>query len=192
MDKQNIADFLFEIASLRRLIRAHSQVIDQADDNIADHSFRVAVMGMILATIEPCDSNKVLKMCLFHDVVETRIGDANFVNQQYVELHEQEARRDQMKGLPIENEVLGLMEEFEQGKTLEAIVAKDADLLDQMILQQEYFYNDEKNRNIWHSHTEARLKTKEAKKLAAEIKKANPFEWVYRMAENKTGEKVDR
>ena len=144
MNLKKIVNFFFEIASMRRIKRAHCQAIHQATENIADHSFRTAVIGMILAKMEKCDPNKVLKMCLFHDVAEARIGDANFINKLYSELKEKQALEDQMKGLPIAEEILTLLEEFEKGKTKEAICAKDADLLDQMILQREYFYQDKK------------------------------------------------
>ncbi|MEZ4103480.1 MAG: HD domain-containing protein [Candidatus Paceibacterota bacterium] len=36
------------------------------------HSFRVAMIGWQLALMEGVDSNKVLKMCLIHDVPEIR------------------------------------------------------------------------------------------------------------------------
>ena len=192
MSLSKISNFFFELASMRRLVRAHSQLIHEADDNISDHSFRVAIIGMILAIMEKCDENKVLKMCLFHDVAETRIGDANFINQQYSDPREEEARNDQMTDLPIANEVLELLREFEQGESKEAIVAKDSDYLDQMILQREYFFKDPQNHEIWQNHTEAMLKSKSAKKLAQEIRKTNPFEWLYQLAEHKTGNKVDR
>lgn len=192
MNTEKIANFFFEIATLRRLTRSHRQMIQEVSDNISDHSFRVTVIGMILANLEECDENKVLKMCLFHDVAEARTGDANFINKQYVDLHEEEARKDQAEGLPIADEITKLLEEYEQRKSREAIVAKDADLLDQMVLQQEYFYQDEKNGRIWQNHTEMGLKTESAKKLAKKIRELNPFEWLYQLAEYKTGKKVDR
>ena len=190
MDINKIVNFLFEIATLRRLTRSHRQMIQEVSDNISDHSFRVTIIGMILAELEKCDANKVLKMCLFHDVAEARIGDANFINKQYLHLAEREAQKDQMKGLPIEKKILDILEEFEEGETKEAIVAKDADLIDQMILQQEYFYKDSKNREIWQNHSEKDLKTEFAKKLAQKIRISNPFDWLYKLAEEKTGETI--
>lgn len=192
MNFNKIANFFFEIASMRRIKRAHSQVIHEANDNISDHSFRVAVIGMILAKMEKCDINKVLIMCLFHDVVEIRIGDANLINQQYSDLREKEARRDQVTDLPIEDEVSSFIQEYERRESKESIVAKDADLLDQMVLQREYFYKDPQNHEIWQNHTEKSLKTGSAKKLAQEIRKLNPFEWFYQLVENKTGNKISR
>ncbi len=192
MDFDKIVNFFFEIATLRRLTRSHRQMIAEVSDNISDHSFRVAIIGMILAELEKCGVDKAMKMCLFHDLAEARTGDANFINQQYVKLNEDEARIDQMENLPIAEEVLNLLNEYEQRETKESIVAKDADLLDQMILQQEYFYKDKQNGRIWQDHSEKSLKTESAKKLARKIREANPFEWLYQMANKKTNNKIER
>lgn len=192
MNEEKTVNFLFEIASLRRLTRSHRQVIDTASDNVSDHSFRVAVIGMILAELEKCDANKVLKMCLFHDMAEARTGDANFINKLYSDLRETEAVKDQMDGLPIALEVREILKEYGERRSKESVVSKDADMLDQMILQQEYFYKDGKNCKIWQNHTEQFLKTDSAKKLARKIRESNPFEWIYRLAEQKTDEKVER
>jgi len=192
MNTEKIVNFLFELASLRRLTRSHRQLIQGVNDNIADHSFRVAIIGLILAELERCDENKVLRMCLFHDLAEARTGDANFINQQYTKQRETEANQDQFRGLPLEKEILSLLEEYEERKTKEAIVAKDADLLDQMVLQQEYLWQDEKNRKIWQNYSQKSLKTESAKKLAEQIRNSNPFEWLYKLAEEKTNTKVER
>ena len=90
-----------------------------------------------------------------------------------------------MDNLPIAQEVMDLFKEYEKQESKEAILAKDADKLDQMILQQEYFYKDKENRIIWHNHTLKSLKSEIAKKLADNIMVTNPLDWIYRMAENK-------
>lgn len=192
MKEEKIINFLFEMATLRRIIRSHNQLIDGANDNISDHSFRVAIIGMILAKLENCDENKVVKMCLFHDIAEARTGDANFVNKLYGTLREEEAINDQLEGLPIADEVGGMLKEYNERKSTESIVSKDADNLDQMLLQQEYFYKDGKNLKVWQMHTERFLRTESAKKIAWRLREANPFEWLYQLAEKKTDEKIDR
>lgn len=192
MNTQSITNFIFEMASLRRITRSHRQMIQGVNDNIGDHSFRVAIIGMMLANFEKCDENKVLKMCLFHDLEETRIGDANYINKQYVKRKKEEASRDQLEGLPIKEEILALLEEYYKRKTIESLVTKDADNLDQMVLQQEYFFKDDVNKKVWQKHTEKFLTTESAKKIAWQICEANPFEWLYAVIENKTGEKVKR
>jgi putative hydrolase of HD superfamily len=192
MNTDKTINFFFEIASLRRIIRSHCQLIQSANDNISDHSFRVTIIGMILAEMEKCDVNKVIKMCLFHDLQEARTGDANVINKQYLKLERKQALKDQLKNLPIEKEILQIIEEYENKKSRESIVTKDADLLDQMILQQEYFYADQKNKKIWQAYSLKDIKTKSAKKLAQKIEKSNPFEWEYVLYEEKTKEKIKR
>lgn len=187
-----IINFLFEIATLRRITRHDRQVIPAENSNISDHSFRTAIIGMILAKLENCDENKVLKMCLFHDIAEARTGDANFINKSYInDVDEKRAIKDQMEDLPIEKEMIELLEELEKNESIEAKTAHDADVLDQMILQQEYFSKEEKNARIWHNYSIKFLKTGSAKAMAGKIKKTDPMEWFYRFAEEKAGEKLD-
>lgn len=188
----NITNFLFEMASLRRIRRNHLQFIGNADDNISDHCFRVAIIGMILANIEKCDSTKVLKMGLFHDLEEARTGDANYVHKIYIERKKMKVRNDQFKDLPIEKEVLSILDEYYERKTIESKVAKDADNLDQMLLQQEYLYKDKTNLKIWHAHIRKHLITKTAKDIAKDIEETNPFEWLYSVAEKSNRENIER
>ena len=75
---------------------------------------------------------------------------------------------------------MNILDEYEVRKSRESIVAKDADVIDQMILQQEYFYKDKDNQKIWHDEKELMLRTESAKNLAKKIRKSNPLEWVYR------------
>lgn len=95
-----------------------------------------------------------------------------------------------MKSLPIAKETLALLKEAKQYQTKEAIVAKDADFLDQIVLQQEYFRKDGINGTVWQDHTSKSLQTKSAKKLARQIQKSNPFEWLYQLVEDKTKRKI--
>jgi len=75
-----------------------------------------------------------------------------------------------MEHLPVREEVLTIVTEYEERKSPESIVAKDADILDQMVRQQEYFRNDPENHEQWHNHAKRSLKTKSAQTLAAEIR----------------------
>ncbi|MCK5413636.1 MAG: HD domain-containing protein [Candidatus Pacebacteria bacterium] len=68
IDFNKITDFLFEIGTLRNMKRMYSQVVPQANDTISSHSFETTIIGLILAKMENLDENKVLKMCLFHDI----------------------------------------------------------------------------------------------------------------------------
>jgi putative hydrolase of HD superfamily len=131
-------------------------------------------------------------MCLFHDLAEARTGDANSINKHYLDLHEERAVADQMEGLPIAEEIINNFQEYEARQSREAAIAKDADVLDQMILQQEYFYKDAVNGKIWQTASEQRLNTDSAKAIAKKIRVANPFEWLYSTLEKKRNKKIDK
>ncbi|MBI4159863.1 HD domain-containing protein [Candidatus Wolfebacteria bacterium] len=194
MDTEKIVNFFFEVASLRRLLRSHQQLIAQTSDNILDHSFRVAIVAFVLGKLEGVNHTRAMKIGLFHDLAEARTGDANAINKQYLDIKESEAHEDQARGLPIAQEFLSILHEYEARETPESAVAKDADLLDQMVLQQEYFYRDPKRENhrIWQNYAEAGLTTESAKALGRTIREANPFEWLYQDLEKKSGARIDR
>lgn len=44
-------------------------------ESVADHSYSMAIMGMIISDIENYNSEKILKMILLHDLAESEIGD---------------------------------------------------------------------------------------------------------------------
>ncbi len=194
MNTDKIVNFLFEVASLRRLTRSHRQFIGEVSDNISDHSFRVAIIGSILAEVENANMDKVIKMGLFHDIAEARIGDIHATNKFYVEAKEAEAEKDQLGDLPIFKEIFPLLEEFKKRESKESIIAKDADLIDQMLLQQEYFYKDPngENHKLWQDFSSKGLKTQSAKELAEKIRNTNPLEWHYQVYEKKSGKKLER
>lgn len=178
LNYNKITNLLFEIGTLRNMKRMHCQTIPQANDTIASHSFEVAIIGMVLAKMENADENKVLKMCLFHDIAEARTGDANFIHSHYVKADEEKAIKDQYSDTPLEKEIIGILDEYSKRKSKEAIIAKDADLINQTVLQCDYLKNS-KDLARWNRHSIKGLKTSSAKKLAKTIIKKNPFEWFY-------------
>ena len=44
-------------------------------ESVADHSYSMAIMGMIISDLENYNSEKMLKMILLHDLAESEIGD---------------------------------------------------------------------------------------------------------------------
>ncbi|MCK4591820.1 HD domain-containing protein [Candidatus Parcubacteria bacterium] len=173
-----ITDLLFEIGTLRNMRRMHCQTLPQANDTIASHSFETAIIGMILAKMEDADENKVLKMCLFHDIAEARTGDANFIHSHYVEANEEKAVKDQLSDTPIKEDIIEILDEYIKRESAESIIAKDADLIDQTLSQCSYLKESE-DLARWNRHSTRLLKTKSAKTLAKTIAERNPFEWFY-------------
>ena len=74
--------FIFEIGALKRTKRSGWETIGISGESVADHSFRTAVIGYIIAKEEgEKDIADVLLLSLFHDVHETRVGDLNRMNK---------------------------------------------------------------------------------------------------------------
>jgi len=185
MKKNNlktIVNFLYEVGTAKNIVRSHRQVLKNANDTIAAHSFRTAIIGLILAELENANEDKVLKMCLLHDLAELRTGDANFINKYYRVEDEEKAIQDQWKDIVGGKKVTSLLKEYNKRKSKEAIVAKDADILDQIFLQKEYLSQRPYDFKKWHTYHEKRLKTKSALQIARLVFKTESMDWVYDFA----------
>lgn len=44
-------------------------------ESVADHSYSMAIIGMVMSDIKNYDSEKILKMILLHDLAESKTGD---------------------------------------------------------------------------------------------------------------------
>jgi len=149
-DNKKIANFLFEIGTMKKLPRIHQQVLLSQDlsDNIATHSYRVAVISWFLAKMEKADIYKTVMMALLHDVKEARSGDHNYIHKKYVKIFEDEILKDQLGDLPF-NDLFDFAKEFDIRKSKEALIAKDADLIDQILLLKEYVHQGNHEAELW-------------------------------------------
>lgn len=179
---KQIANYFFEINTLKRIKRSGSWIAGIKDpDTIAEHAFRTAQIGYILAELEKVDSQKVLLMCLFHDNGEVRIGDHHKIMARYIdtEIAEKKAFEEQLKNLPqkiaLKIETSNL--EFNQRQSIESIVAKDADLLELAFQAKEYLELGYKGKQNWMDNIRKNLKTKNAKKIFEAIEKGSMNDW---------------
>lgn len=179
-----LVKLFYEIGSLRKAMRAHQQVLLTTDptDTIAAHSFCTATIGLMLAIQheEDIDILKVVIMCLLHhDLPETRTNDHHWGQKRYVKTYDMEALITQLGELSGRISLIKIMQEYEERVTIESMIAKDADLLDQVLLIRECEWQGNKQATEWlnKSETGKLMATTAAKKLAEEIKTQNPNEW---------------
>lgn len=184
---KKIANFLFEIGTLRKIPRAHQQMLLLQDlsDNIATHSYRSSIIAWFLAKTEKADPYKTVMMALLHDIREIRSNDHNYVHKKYVKIFEDDISKDQLEELPFKD-LFEMSVEFTNRKSKESIIAKDADLLDQILLLKEYAHQGNAEAKIWlFGKDDAKkenvqyksLKTKSARKLGKEILNGCVSEW---------------
>jgi len=183
---QRLADFLFEVGTMRRLQRMHRQtlLVEDSSDTIASHSYRVTIIGWHLAKLAGADPYKTVIMCLLHDLGEIRSNDHNWVHKRYVKIYDDEITKDQLGTLPF-TELFDITTEYEERQSLEAKLAKDADIIDQILLLREYEWQGSKEARIWLDGKRAdadsrpldRLATPEARALGAVLYEKNPSDW---------------
>jgi putative hydrolase of HD superfamily len=175
---KRIVDFLFEVGMLKKTVRTGFQFLGTGRESVADHSFRTAVIGYVLASEDPdADRNKVVLMCLFHDFPEARTGDHNYVNKRYVTSDEDRALGDQLRDLPFAQEIIALTREFNACDSLEARISKDADQLDIILELKGQLDVGNANAKEWLSYAVKRIQTDSAQKLAHEILSTHSSEW---------------
>ncbi len=181
MELRAIADFLFEVGMLKRTPRSGFQFLGTGHETVAEHSLRVAIIGYVLAKMSgKFTTERIVLMCLFHDLVEARTGDLNYVNKRYVKADEGAAVRDMTAELPFGKEIRELSEEFNAVGTGEANLAHDADQLE-MILQLKEL-GDLGNRYAadWITSAVKRLRTDEGKRLARTILNTDFAAWWFK------------
>src|SRR5512144_890721 len=131
---KNVANFLFEAGMLKRTPRSGFQFLGSGSESVAEHIFRTTYIGYALGRMaEGVDVNRMVKMCLFHDLPEARTGDLNYVNKKYVNANERKAVDDLAQTLPFGGEIRDLIVEFNEGATEEAKLARDADQLEMIL-----------------------------------------------------------
>lgn len=179
---KEFANLFFELGRLGRKKRSGPYLAGIKDpETIAQHSHRAMCIAYVLAKLENANVEKVLLMTLFHDFPESRLGDMNKVTLRYVKLEnaEEKCLEEQTQNLPkeMQKEILKSFKEFNARQTKEAIVAKDADLLECAVQSKEYLDLGVKSMVDWITNVENALKTESAKKLLKEIKATSSDEW---------------
>ncbi|MFA6898422.1 MAG: HD domain-containing protein, partial [Candidatus Paceibacterota bacterium] len=106
-----------------------------------------------------------------------RVSDLNYVHQKYVERKEAKAVDDLTHTLPFGKDILETIHEYEERKTPESILAKDADNLEWIISLKEQVDIGNTRAKDWINSALQRLKTKVAEDVAAEIMKSESTDW---------------
>lgn len=175
-----LCDFLFEAGMLRKTPRSGYQFLGSGKENVAEHSYRTCMVGLVLADMAGLDAkgrDRVTLLCLFHDFHEARTGDLNYVNKAYAKLDETAAIGDALAGTGLAGLFMPVWEEYEARETPESILAHDADQLDLMLNLREEQERGNPQATLWLDAVEKRLHTPEAKQLAERIRNHDHTNW---------------
>jgi len=175
---KNIAHFLFEGSMLKRVMRTGYPFLGRGEESTAAHSFGACIIAFVLARMTPgVNLEKLLKICLFHDLPEARTGDTNAVHKRYVHVNEKLAVENMIKNLPFNNELHEIFEDYSNLQSIESILAHDADKLDILIALKEQGDIGCNDALIWLPYVKNRLKSEQALKLADAILNTRWADW---------------
>jgi putative hydrolase of HD superfamily len=175
-------DLMYEIGSLKNVQRGWRQHMGMDVATILEHSFRVMYIALILARMEKVkNEEKIMKMVLIHDMAETRVSDLSYVQKVYVNADEERAVKDMFEGTILADLERDILHEYEERKSIESKIVKDADNLDIDIELKELSTRGARLAKEWPKFRkmirDKKLYTKSAKKLWDIIQKSDPHDW---------------
>lgn len=184
----SLPNLLYELSNLQMIQRSGiSQFLFEDFESLAEHHYKVIFIAYFLAQKlmakgKNLDMKKVLVMAIFHDANETRTGDSNWIQKPYLTQDEEKATREQFGDIdkPLSGELLEILEEYEERKSLESHVVKDADYIEYFIClrQLEVKGNKEATERIRYETKQLGfLYTNEGKALLREVLAVDPNEW---------------
>jgi putative hydrolase of HD superfamily len=179
---KDVINFISEAGMLKRVTRSGWSVLGIKDaESVAEHSFRCAVIGYIIARLENADAYQVLLMTLFNDIHEARITDLHKMAQRYIEseLCEDESFYEQIDSLPpsIKKELKGIRNDYKIQKTKESLIARDADIIECLIQAKEYYEHGYREAYKFMKKAPKHLKTKTAKDIWRKAKSMSLNDW---------------
>ncbi len=135
-----ILDFLKTAANLKKISRQGwvDKLSLSNSESVADHSYSMAVIGMVISDLQNYDSEKILKMVLLHDLAESKIGDytPKQLSKEKKNKLENNAFYEIIKNLPdlIKSQYLQIWQEYEENNSPESKIVHQIDKLE-MVLQ---------------------------------------------------------
>ena len=144
-DKLSPSQFLSILQQAAKLKTTDRHCYTEADrkESVADHSWRIALMAMLLDGVpefKDVDMNRVIRMCLIHDLGESFTGDIPTFRKTGDDAKtEDELLHAWVSGFPEpqREEWTGLLHEMEELATREAKLYKALDKLEALISHNE-------------------------------------------------------
>lgn len=140
MDERKLIEILSVAEKLKNNTR-HSWTSSGRQESVAEHSWRLSMMAYLVKDEFPdADINKVILMCIFHDIGEAFTGDIPaFSKTDSDELDERQKLQQFLDSLPepYREELSGLFEEMYAQETTESRIFRALDRMEAIIQHNE-------------------------------------------------------
>jgi putative hydrolase of HD superfamily len=132
---------ILRVAEKLKCNTRHCYTSSGRQESVAEHSWRIALMAMLIAPEFPeADMDKVIRMCLIHDLGEAFTGDIPTFYKTQADTEKEDAIFDRwVQTLPEETRVEWsiLLEEMNALETVEAKIYKALDKMEAVIAHNE-------------------------------------------------------
>ena len=140
----NLVEYLFKLKNLKRTGWISKAKILRAE-SVADHSYSLTALSMVFSDLLGLDTEKVMKMCIIHDLAESIIGDYMPEELSIVEKKKKEddAMEIVISSFPDKISLLysKMWKEFSSNQTKEARLVKQLDKVEMFLQANHYLKN---------------------------------------------------
>lgn len=140
----NLLSFFRIVCNLKTIKRSgwiHKSNIT-SPESVADHSYSMCMMSMILAEIINLDSGHIMKMVIIHDLAESLVGDhmPDDISSEEKQLVEDKAMKKIISKLPnsLRKNYLNIWNEYNDNITVNAKFVHNMDKLEMALQAKEY------------------------------------------------------
>jgi putative hydrolase of HD superfamily len=144
-------------------------------ESVADHSYSMTLMSMIVSELQGLNTNKIVKMSLLHDLAESSVGDftpEEISKEKKLEL-ENKVMTKILKELP--NELIknyqDIWNEFQLGESNESIFVHEMDKLE-MVFQAKHYIDkgfSKEKIQIFIDSANNEIKNKDLKEIVSKL-----------------------
>lgn len=145
MKSSHLLGFAKKVGALKMVIRTGwLDVAISNPESVADHSYRCAVLAMLLGDLKGLDAERMMRMALLHDIHESITGDLTprqkAEQPEQLKIAESNATRKILSDLPhmLRSEYFAILEEYRNQYSPEARLVKEIDKLEMALQAIEY------------------------------------------------------
>ncbi|MFH1229244.1 MAG: HD domain-containing protein [Candidatus Aenigmatarchaeota archaeon] len=155
MDEKDVLKFAKTVGKLKEIKRAGWVKRNIPDpESVADHSFRAALLGMVLSDDEGLDTEKVMRMLLLHDLEESVTGDIPHpqklkMDKEKLKAMQEGAIKEALSPLSakLRERYFSIWKEMEEETSQEAKFCKDVEKLEMLMQVDDYQRKSKENKD---------------------------------------------
>jgi len=140
----NLIDYILKLKTVKRTGWISKAKILKAE-SVADHSYSLTALSMVFSDLLGLDTEKVMKLCIIHDLAESIIGDymPEEISVREKRIRENNAMKVIISSFPSEIALLysELWKEYALNQTKEVHLVKQLDKIEMFLQSNQYLRN---------------------------------------------------